>query len=76
MCILYFATFDHLYDALVLVRDQFVHLHLVDVSVDFEIISNVLSSKNWANNVCIGLIAIHLLLRIEIGEVYLEHVPL
>ena len=38
MCILYFATFDHLHDVLVLVLDQFVHLHLVDDSVCFEII--------------------------------------
>ena len=34
MCILYFATFDHLHDVLVL--DQFVHLHLVDDFVGFE----------------------------------------
>ena len=52
MRILYFATFDHLHDVLVLVRDQFVYMHLVDVSVDFQIISNLFSSKNWANNMC------------------------
>ena len=46
MCILYFATFDHLHDVPLLVLDQSVHLHLVDDFMDFEIISNGFSSKN------------------------------
>ena len=53
MCTLYFATFDHLHDVLVLVLDQFVHLHLVDDSVCFEIIFIGFSPKNLYINMCI-----------------------
>ena len=43
MCILYFATFDHLHDVLVL--DQFVHLHFVDDFMGFEMFFIGCSSK-------------------------------
>ena len=65
-----FRILDLLSAELALVLDQLFHLHLVDDSVDFEIIFIGFCSKNWAKNMCINLITIHLMLQIEMGEIY------
>ena len=76
MCILCFETFDHLHDELVLVLDEYVLLPILYDSVDFEITLIRFASKNWAINMYINLVIIHLLLRTEIGEVNKGRVPL